>query len=192
MRPLEAVDLFEHRHVGALRALNGRTISRRRLTILLSEIEQRIAFAVTMTIGTDHLRVGWDLPGAHEARDLTDELLGLLLGKTFETFTKAPKPGTLEAIEANEWGSLGHDIKKPQAHTESGRTDEAPFYRHARQCASAVQAALHRGGQGYRRRSPGLHQTADSGAREVMSGDETEPDRHFDTQGRVDQEHLGP
>ena len=36
---------------------------RRRLTILLSEIEQRIAFAVTMTIGTDHLRVGWDLPG---------------------------------------------------------------------------------------------------------------------------------
>jgi len=24
-----------------------------------------------------------------------------------------------------------------------------------------------------------------------MSGDESEPDRHFDTQGRVDQEHLG-
>jgi hypothetical protein len=36
----------------------------------------------------------------------------------------------------------------------------------------------------------GLHRTADSGAREVMSGDETEPYRHFDTEGRVDQEYL--
>ena len=32
---------------------------------------------------------------------------------------------------------------------------------------------------------------ADSGASKVMSGDETEPYRHFDTLGRVDQEHLG-
>jgi hypothetical protein len=30
---------------------------------------------------------------------------------------------------------------------------------------------------------------ADSGAREVMSGNETEPYKHFDTGGRVDQEH---
>ena len=104
-----------------------------------------------MTIGTDHLRVGWDLAGS--ARSQKPDHCSL---KTFETFTKAPKPGTLEAIEANELGGLGHDIKKPQAHTESGRTDEAPFYRHARQCAWAVQAALHRGGQGYRHRSPGF------------------------------------
>jgi hypothetical protein len=38
------------------------------------------------------------------------------MAKTFKTFTKAPKPGTPEAIEAYERGGLGHDTTKPQAH----------------------------------------------------------------------------
>jgi hypothetical protein len=38
------------------------------------------------------------------------------MAKTFKTFTKAPKPGSLEAIEAYERGGLGHDTTKPQTH----------------------------------------------------------------------------
>jgi hypothetical protein len=33
-----------------------------------------------------------------------------------KTFTKAPTPGSLEAIEAYERGGLGHDTTKPQTH----------------------------------------------------------------------------
>jgi hypothetical protein len=39
------------------------------------------------------------------------------MANTFETFTKAPEPGTFEAIEAYERGGLGHDTKKSQAHS---------------------------------------------------------------------------
>jgi hypothetical protein len=40
------------------------------------------------------------------------------MAKTFKTFTKAPTPGSLEAIEAYERGGLGHDTTKPQTHTK--------------------------------------------------------------------------
>jgi hypothetical protein len=55
--------------------------------------------------------------------------------------------------------------------------------------AEQFKRGVHRGGEDHGRRGLGLHRTADSGAGEVMSGDETESYRHFDTEGR-DQEHL--
>ena len=51
------------------------------LTILRTEIEQRIAFAEAMTMGQTIFEWAGASRGAHEARDLTDELLGMLDGK---------------------------------------------------------------------------------------------------------------
>jgi hypothetical protein len=45
------------------------------------------------------------------------------MAKTFKTFTKAPKPGSLEAIEAYERGGLGHDTTKPQTHIHTKVSD---------------------------------------------------------------------
>jgi hypothetical protein len=45
------------------------------------------------------------------------------MAKTFKTFTKAPTPGSLEAIEAYERGGLGHDTTKPQTHIHTKVSD---------------------------------------------------------------------
>jgi predicted DNA-binding protein with PD1-like motif len=45
------------------------------------------------------------------------------MAKTFKTFTKAPTPGSLEAIEAYERGGLGHDTTKPQTHIHTMVSD---------------------------------------------------------------------
>jgi hypothetical protein len=84
--------------------------------------------------------------------------------------------------DRNERARSCHETTGPHSH-ESGRTDEAPSIdmpanlhrRYNRACTAAekIMVAV----------VFGLHRTADSGAREVMSGDETEPYRHF-------QEHL--
>jgi hypothetical protein len=45
------------------------------------------------------------------------------MAKTFKTFTKAPTPGSLEAIEAYERGGLGHDTTKLQTHIHTNVAD---------------------------------------------------------------------